>query len=345
MRVAVTGASGNVGTAVLRRLRRAEDVTQIIGLSRRPPADRAVAPYDGVTWVSADVGDPSAVDLLAATFAGVDAVVHLAWLIQPSHDEPAMRRTNVDGTAHVVQAALTAGVAHIVVASSVGAYSPGNKTDLVDESWPTGGIHTSAYSRHKAANERLLDQVEREYPQVAVTRLRPGLIFQAEAASEIARYFLGGFLPVGWLHRVRPPILPLPSALTFQAVHADDVAEAYWLALASGAVGAFNVAGEPVLDPTALAAAIGAKRTVGIPLGLLRGAAAATWRLHLQPTDAGWIDLAAQSPLMSIERARSELGWRASTSSLDAVAELIQGMGDGRGFPSPPLEPRSQVAR
>src|SRR3712207_7272615 len=53
------------------------------------------------------------------------------------------------------------------------AYSPGSKDRRVDESWPTDGIETSFYSRHKAATERLLDDAEKRYPDLRSVRLRP----------------------------------------------------------------------------------------------------------------------------------------------------------------------------
>jgi nucleoside-diphosphate-sugar epimerase len=88
--------------------------------------------------VAADIAE----DDLVSRFAGADAVVHLAWEIQPSHDEAAMARTNLLGSHRVFEAA-AAGVGAIVYASSVGAYSPGPKDRAVDDSWPTDGIATS----------------------------------------------------------------------------------------------------------------------------------------------------------------------------------------------------------
>ena len=128
MRIAITGASGNVGTALLRRLHRANTegaALEVVGISRRAP-DPSQAPYAGVRWHEADVGQPGGTDLERA-FAGVDAVVHLAWQIQPNHDLAALYRTNVTGTANVLDAAGSAGVGHVVCASSVGAYSPADK--------------------------------------------------------------------------------------------------------------------------------------------------------------------------------------------------------------------------
>jgi UDP-glucose 4-epimerase len=143
MRVVVTGATGNVGVAVVRALAGAPQVNTVVGLARRTP-DRQ---EPGVEWVACDI----VTDDLSAAFRGADAVVHLAWLIQPSRDLRRLWQVNVEGTVRVLDAVERAGVPSLVYASSVGAYSPGHPDGTpVDESWPTHGIATSAYSREKA---------------------------------------------------------------------------------------------------------------------------------------------------------------------------------------------------
>lgn len=336
-RVAIVGASGNVGTALLSRIASSADISDVVGIARRtPPPTR---PWDIARWVSCDVGAQEARAELVKAFAGVDTVVHLAWRLQPSHDEQMLRRTNVHGSAAVGDAAAEAGAAQVVYASSVGTYAPGPKDRPVDESWPATGISTSSYGRHKAAVEAWLDGWELRHPDVILTRMRPGLIFQRAAASEIVRYFLGPLVPTSLLRRIRPPIIPLSDELIFQAVHADDAADAYLLAIRSRLPGAFNIAADPILGPADLAAALGARRVLRVPLGLLRGVAAATWHLRLQPTTPGWIDLAGSSPVMDTTRARTELGWRPRMSATDALNELVTGMADQAGAQSPPLTP------
>jgi len=86
--IAVTGASGNIGTALVRRLVSDPRVREVRAVARRPPdpADRADrAEHIKVSWTAADVSE----DSLATVFEGADAVVHLAWRIQPSWDLPA----------------------------------------------------------------------------------------------------------------------------------------------------------------------------------------------------------------------------------------------------------------
>lgn len=332
MRVVVTGASGNVGTSVLEALGREPKVTEIAGIARRVPE----LEMPKVEWVGADVVS----DALEPIFAGADAVVHLAWAIQPGRDESVTERINVEGSRRVFAATAAAKVPALVHASSVGAYSPGPKQRRVDETWPVEGIKTSFYSRHKAACETLLDELEARSPSLRVVRLRPGLIFKAEAASEIRRLFAGPFLPGFLVQKRLIPLIPRVPQLRFQAVHARDVGEAYRQAVVRDVHGAFNIAAEPEIGVEELCELFGA-RSFPLPSGVLRGAASLTWKLRLQPTPPGWLDLALGVPSMDTTRAREELGWKPGVSSLDALEELLDGMRHAEGGPTPPLEPKA----
>ncbi|MGI8903576.1 MAG: NAD-dependent epimerase/dehydratase family protein [Solirubrobacteraceae bacterium] len=328
MRVIVTGATGNVGTAVVRALAAESAVSEIVGLARRAP----LRPMGLSEFVVADVAESD----LAPIFRGADAVVHLAWLIQPGRDESVTGRVNLTGSRRVFAAAVEAKVPSLVYASSVGAYSHGPKDRLVDESWPTAGIPSSFYSRQKAAVERDLDRLVNEQPQMRVVRLRPGLIFQRSAATEVRRLFAGPLLPTSLLHARLAPFSPDVDGLRFQAVHADDVGDAYCRAALSDLSGPFNIAADPVIGSVELAQLLQA-RPVKIPLSLLRGAAAATFAMRLQPAEPGWVDMALGVPLMSTERARRELGWTPYHSSIDALGELVAGMRNGADDQTAPL--------
>jgi UDP-glucose 4-epimerase len=328
MRVVVIGATGNVGVRVVEALGRRDAVREIVGVARRRPDLDAPK----TRWVTADIRNADLVSLVG----GADAVVHLAWMIQPGHDERVTSSTNVDGSRRVAEAVIEAGVPALVYASSIGTYAPGPKRP-VDESWPATGIPSSFYSRHKAAVERLLAELAATHPEVRIVALRPGLIFQRGAASEIRRLFLGKLFPPAAANRRLLPILPLPRGFAVQAVHAEDVAEAYALAVTSDARGAFNVAADPVLDPSTLASALDAKH-VPVPAALVRAAAAATFRLHLQPSEPGWVDLALQTPLMATDRIRA-LGWSPRHTATDALRELLEGIRDRAGTRTAPLHP------
>jgi UDP-glucose 4-epimerase len=328
VKIVVTGATGNVGTSVVRALSADASVEEIVAVARREP-QKALGRSG---FVSADVTSSD----LAPIFRGAQAVIHLAWLIQPGRDEALTRRVNLDGSRRVFDAVVAAGVPALVYASSVGAYSPGPKDRLVDESWPTEGIVSSFYSRHKSKVERELDRLEAENPELRVVRLRPGLIFKRSAATEIRRLFAGPFLPSPLLRASLVPVSPDVRGLRFQAVHADDVGDAYRRAAVGDLSGAFNIAAEPVVGSDELARMLRARK-VAVSPRVLRAAASASYRLRLQPSEPGWLDMALGVPLMSTERARTELGWRPTRTALEAIQELVAGMRDGADDQTPPL--------
>jgi nucleoside-diphosphate-sugar epimerase len=330
VRVVVIGATGNVGLSLLRALGDEPEVDEILGVARRRPS----LELPKVRWTAADVR----IDDLTPIVNGADAVVHLAWLIQPSRDLNALWLTNVHGSARVFDAVARAGVRSLVYASSIGAYSPGPKDRRVDESWPVEGVPTSFYCRHKAEVERRLDRFEREHPRVRVVRLRPALIFQRGSAQEQRRLFAGPLVPSPLLRRGLLPAVPAVRGLRFQALHAADAADAYRRAIVGEAHGPFNVAAEPVLEADAFATALDA-RPVFVSARAIRAAMALAWRLRLQPSPPGWLDAGMTVPLLDTTRARTELEWEPRRDALDTIRELLEGIRDRAGAPTPPLDP------
>ena len=208
----------------------------------------------------------------------------------------------------------------------------------MDENWPTRGTEGSFYARHKAEVERILDNFHSRHPDIRVVRMRPALVFKREAASEIRRLFAGPLLP-GWL--ARPELIPfVPKArrLRFQAVHSLDVGQAFRAALHADVDGAFNLAADPILDGDELARILHA-RPVPVPPAALRLAAAVSWRLRLQPTPPGWVDMALAVPIVDCTRARTQLGWVPRWSARDALLDLMVGLRESAGAATPPLEP------
>lgn len=351
MRIVVVGATGNAGTALLRALHAEPRVTSVLGMARRLP-DRNAEPYRHAEWAPVDLaadgsttGETSAdpteqvVDRLTRSFHGADAVVHLAWLVQPNRERDLLRRANVEGTRRVAEAVVRAGVPHLVVASSVGVYSPVDDDGPRREDWPAAGIPTSHYSVDKVAQERVLDELAAARPEVAVARLRPALIFQGDAAQSVVRYFLGPLVPVQLLRHGRPPVLPLPAGLRLQAVHAADVADAYRRVVVERATGAFNVAADDLLRGADLARLVGHGRLVELPPAVVRGALSAAYDGHVVRADPGWLDMAMTVPVLDTTRIRTELGWSPRHTAAAATEELLAGMAAGQGVRSAPLRP------
>ncbi|MEU5920097.1 NAD-dependent epimerase/dehydratase family protein [Streptomyces sp. NPDC047141] len=332
-RVVVTGATGNVGTSLVRALARDPGVGSVLGLARRRPK----LDVPGVEWEELDLSREGDEPRLAQYVADADAVVHLAWRFGPTHDPVETWRTNVLGAVRVFEAVAAARVPVLVHASSVGAYSPGPEGGApVSEAWPTHGWPGAAYTREKAYLERVLDTFERDHPQTRVVRMRPAFLFKEESASGQRRIFAGRFFP-GQL--VRPDLLPLLpefDGLRFQVLHTDDAADAYRRALLRDVRGAFNLAAEPVIDGAVLGELLGA-RPVRVPAGAVRGAVAAAWRLRLAGASPGLFDALRHLPLLATERARRELGWEPATSSLEALEAFLRGVRSGAGDDTGPL--------
>jgi nucleoside-diphosphate-sugar epimerase len=211
----------------------------------------------------------------------------------------------IRGTSAVLRAADSADVPHLIHMSSLGTYAPGRYGKKVDESWSTAGLSTSAYSRAKSAAEQLLDDYESTQPDgVGITRLRPGLIVQRDAAAGLRRYTLPAYINPAWLRWL--PVLPLDRSLTVSMIHTDDVAEACLKAIQRRA---------PLVQ--------------------------ASWRGRLQPIDRGWFDMAFSAPLLDTTRARDVLDWSPRYSSVEALGQLVDGLLHDSGTPSPVLRPRS----
>lgn len=342
VRIVVTGASGNVGTALLDVLRGDEN-WQVTAVARHLP-DRSGRPYDGADWVACDVGGPEATDRLTELFADATAVVHLAWAIHPERDDPPMDHTNVVGAGNVLAATAAAGVPHLVAASSVAAYSAPDRWTRVDEDWPRDGVPQSAYSRGKVAFERMLDEFAARHPDRTVARIRPCAILQHDAGGQFARWTMSPLLPgrligQGWL--------PLPwwSQLRAQVVHARDVATALRAILVRGAGGAFNLAAEPVLSGADLARPFGGGPRLPVPRRASTALALLTWRMGLQPLHPSWLVLADKAALVQTERARRVLGWRPEHDAHETLGELAAGLRTGAGTGSHPLRPLDHAGR
>jgi len=343
VRIAITGASGNVGTAVLRALVEEPVVTSLVGIASRVPrtdgSSTVAFPHDRADWVRIDLGDDSAEsrDRLHAALNHADVVVHLAWATAPSHDADRLDAVNVDGTRRVLDAAAAGGAQHVVVASSAGVYAPAPDPLPRDEQWARTGIPGSLHSIQKLAVERELDRFERSHAGITVTRVRTPLVLHPDAATELGHDYLGRLLPPRLLRRDRPPVLPWVHGMRLQAVHADDLAAAYRAIVQGRHPGVFNVAAAQVLDGRAVAAATGASSLREVSPGVARGALAVAWRAHATPLSPDWLDLALGIPVLDAGHAATVLRWAPRHATADTLREVTAAVGRGRGFPSPPL--------
>lgn len=190
--VLVTGAAGEVGRGLCRKLAEAGWSVRALVLPRDPL--RARLEGLGFDLREGDVRDPAS---LASAAAGVDTVLHLAAVIL-AHDPTVFETVNHQGTAHMVDAAAAAGVRHFVYVSSASVVYP----------------RLTPYGRSKlAAEERV--RAERRF---AHTIVRPTLVYDQTGGQEF-RIFCD--------HLRRFPIVPFigDGAARKRPVHSEDVVD------------------------------------------------------------------------------------------------------------------------
>src|SRR3712207_3323154 len=151
MRVVVVGATGNIGTSVLRSLENEERVESVLGLARRLPGLR----MPKVEWTSADI----VTDDLVPHLRGSDAVVLLAWIIQPSRDLNKQWMVNVEGSMRVPWAARKLGGPALYTAPPGVASRRELKAARGEGSWRRTGSWPSSNPAPRAGVEAGLDRL------------------------------------------------------------------------------------------------------------------------------------------------------------------------------------------
>lgn len=307
MKVAVTGAAGQLGTVVLRRLAADRGVTALRSLDLRPPAVAS----GKLEHVRADVRDPD----FARFLDGCDALVHLAFIVTGAPPRAVFDAINVGGSKNVFAAAARAGVARVVYTSSIAAYGVvhGHTLPLVEEA-PRVHQRDFPYSAAKWEVESFLDAFEPQHPDMAIARLRPSIVIGAPTV-----HAHGAML-------ARRMMIDLPAPLPY--VWDEDVADAVALALQKGARGAFNLTAEPAATGRELADAC-ALRLIHVPHALITAGAQLTALLAKlgvpDLVDPAWLRVAGVPMAMSSAKARRELGWKPKCPTpVDVVQRFLR---------------------
>lgn len=307
----VTGATGQVGNHVVRRLQ--ADGWEVRVLVRDAARAGALS-RAGVMLATGDVLEPTG---FARAARGCDLLVHAAAAITPRGGWEEFRKPNVEGTRNAIAAASGAG-AKLVHVSSVAVYGSTRFSldgRLTDEDTPFAPLPEHAwYSRSKRESDELVMRAHAE-GRVWATAVRPDVIYgthDRQFVPRIARMLRRGIAP-----------LVGGGTSTMAVVQAANVADGIVRAAATDAAGgrAYNLANDHDVTVREFfrLAAEGMEitlREVRIPYAVARTAMGAFRRIaplfvgnRMNAVTAGSLDFISRDNPFTSERARAELGW------------------------------------
>jgi UDP-glucose 4-epimerase len=313
--VAITGVSGYIGTRLVELAEEEAPGVPILGLDIQEPEIDA----ENLTFVERDVRADDLADLFEEH--DVEALVHLAFILDPIHDLEEMRSVNLEGTRNVLDAAAEAGLAHVTVASSSTAYGafPDNPDYLTEEDPLRAHEHDPPfhYSKHKVEQEWICDEFEEGNPDATVTRIRPTIVMGAHIDNFISRFAERGTL-VGF-RGTDPPM---------QFVHEEDIARIFWKAVEEREPGAFNAVSKETMNLSEMAEASGG-RFLRLPAKVAFGLNSLAWKLRLPVAEAppGNLHYSRYRWTADNSRATEVLGWEPETSSREAYQEMVEAKG------------------
>jgi nucleoside-diphosphate-sugar epimerase len=301
--IAITGVGGMVGRRLVEALDQDPAVTRIIGIDRRMPEGLS---SPKLHFRVGDVRD----ERIAEALVGAEVLVHLAFRVDPIHDASAMRAVNVDGASAVFEAALSAGVEHLVYPSSVLVYGahPDNDVPLTESS-ELRGIPNFPYAEHKLDVERWLAPWIEHHPELAVTVLRFGALLGPGVDNFITRSFEAPRIPT--LRGHRPPL---------QFLHPADAVSAMQHVIRERLTGYYNVCADGWLSFDEVTAIIG-RGTIEVPEEVAYGTVDRMWTLGLGEQPPGVLALFTHPWVMSAQKLAAT-GWRPRHSNRDAVATM-----------------------
>src|SRR5256714_6996870 len=272
MKYVITGGSGYIGSRLVEFLAGRPDTERIAIADIKPPR----IPHARTEFHRTDVRDRAALQALLERVEP-DALVHLAFVLNPIRDEDTMYDIDVNGTLNALDAAARTGTQHVLVTSSTTAYGawPDNP-EPISEDWILRGQPDFAYARDKTEADRLCQLWAADHPERTMTIVRPCIVL----GPNVDNYIVRGWDDAPFLPRFRGE----PDQHV-QFVHEDDLAEAISGLLVGRHAGAFNVTGDGLMtwQETAEVAGI---RLRTFPFGFVYGLNRLMRRLHVPGTES-----------------------------------------------------------
>lgn len=311
-RVAVTGATGDLGALLLPLLEADPEVESVLALDISRP-ERVGGKLD---YRRVDLARPDADKALAQALREhrTDALYHLAFLFSPIENSAFAHELEVIGSLHVLAAIAAAGVGRVVMPSLTAVYgASGSNPAFLGERAPLKGCPPSRFVSDKIEVEKEVRAFRARHPATQVLVLRFAPIVGPSVDNPMTRLLRTAVVPT-----------VLGFDPLWQAVHEDDAARALHLSLHSEADGEVNVVGLGVLPLSGMVRLAGGQ-IVPLPHPVARAAIRllnAAGRLGVPLT---LLDYLRYSWVADGQRAKDAIGFTARVHSRDAIGAVAGG--------------------
>ena len=303
--VAVTGASGYIGTKLLERLEQEPGLRKVVAFDVNPPP----VPIHNIAVYRKDVSGPIDEEL---NDQSATTLVHLAFNARRGanrREVADIREENLETLRSVMASCARARVGHLIYLSShtvYGAHS-NNPVPIPDDA-PMRPSPDLPYGYDKHLGELALGEFAQAQEDVKVTVLRSCIVLGHGADNLVTKAF---FRP--WLLGV------LDANPALQFVYDDDLARVISIIIQREIPGTFNVAGDGVVYYREMAKIINSK-LINLPSFLAYPMAQLSWQLHLQrDATSGGLDLVRWPILMSTGKLHKTIGYRFWHTALEAL--------------------------
>jgi UDP-glucose 4-epimerase len=307
--VFITGMAGYIGSCLCREMDRTQWCERFYGVDVKPPHTT----HEKGSFRQMDIHDPSLGEWIRELRP--DILVHLAFVVDPIHQEDVMHRVNVEGTRSILKAVSEAGVPQVLVMSSATAYGawPDNPVPL-KESDPIRRHPYFPYARDKAEVEGICAEFAAEHPDRILSILRPCVVYGPSVDNYISGLFT---MPLA--------IAPTDYAPPFQFVHEDDVARAILCVLEKQGRGPFNLAPSDTMS-TPQINTLTNRRGVPMPDWAMKIVFRLAWslRLPILRVPPSFLDFVRYPWVVDSSRLTDELGFRFRYSTTETLEIMLR---------------------
>jgi UDP-glucose 4-epimerase len=309
--VAVTGATGFLGSNLIGSLEEDERIGRIVAIDSAPApttAGQKTRSYE------IDLTQPMAEARVAEILAAerVDAIAHLAFLAEPTHATAWAHELESVGTMHVTVAARHAQVRKLVLWSQTWLYGAhATNPNFLTEKHPLRAPKSEPFFADKIDAEEQSRKLAQRSPGAVVTILRTAPILGPTVHNAVTRYLA---------RRVVPTMMGFDPLVQF--VHEVDAIAALHLALLRDVPGTFNIVGDGVL-PLSTVIKLAGRVAVPIPHPLARTFTALGWVAQLVQAPPSFLKYLRFLCVADGERARTALGFTAAYTSREALLDFV----------------------